>query len=120
MRGIIGGVVLCLAVCADAQGVAKKKLVEFGWDEPDTRFMREHIEEMEKTPFDGCVFHIQAARANGTRGDFLWETWDKRAFTYEEVKPAIEDLKATKLKRFTENFLRFNTTPAKLDWFDDF
>jgi hypothetical protein len=29
-------------------------------------------------------------------------------------------LKAAKFQRFTENFLRFNTAPAKLDWFDDY
>ena len=28
-----------------------KKLIEFGWDEPDTRFMREHIAEMQASPF---------------------------------------------------------------------
>lgn len=120
MRWIISGLVLLLPICMYSQRGTKKKLIEFGWDEPDTRFMREHIDEMERTPFDGCVFHIQATRTNGSRGDFLWETWDNRAFTYAEVKPAIDDLKATKFKRFTENFLRFNTTPAKLDWFDDF
>src|SRR5689334_1414081 len=35
----------------------QKRLIEFGWDEPDTAFMKKHIGEMEKTPFDGCVFH---------------------------------------------------------------
>ena len=119
-RWVVWTSFLLAAASGLAQSGAKKKLIEFGWDEPDSRFMREHIEEMERTPFDGWVFHIQATLANGKKGDFLWETWGSRAFTYEEVKPAIEDLKATKFKRFTENFLRFNTTPAKLDWFDDF
>ena len=31
----------------------RKSLIEFGWDEPDTAFMRAHITEMEKLPFDG-------------------------------------------------------------------
>src|SRR5438093_1619249 len=39
-----------------------KKLIEFGWDEPDTAFMRAHVREMEKSPFDGCVFHIMYAK----------------------------------------------------------
>ena len=38
---------------------AEKKLIEFGWDEPGTKFMREHIAEMQQTPFDGCVFHVE-------------------------------------------------------------
>jgi hypothetical protein len=82
--------------------------------------MRAHIAEMEKTPFDGCVFHAKYVRPDGKRGDFLWECWGKRAFTEAELQPALDDLKATPFQRFTENFLRFNTTPADVDWFDDF
>jgi hypothetical protein len=99
---------------------ARKKLIEFGWDEPDTAFMREHIEEMERSPFDGCVFHIHYSKPNGSKGDFMWECWDARAFKAEELQTALVDLKTTGFRRFTHNFLRFNTTPAKLDWFDDF
>src|SRR5580765_6044139 len=87
-----------------------KKLIEFGWDEPDTSFIRQHIAEMEKTPFDGCVFHV----------NLTWNGWDTRSFTAEELQPALDDLKATKFTRFTHNFLRFNTAPGKIDWFDDF
>ena len=89
-----------------------KKLIEFGWDEPDTAYLRAHIAEMEKTPFDGTVFHLP--------GDFLWQSWGKRSFTRAELQKAIDDLKATPLKRFTHNFLRFNVTPGDVDWFDDF
>jgi hypothetical protein len=32
----------------------------------------------------------------------------------------LDDLKASSFRRFTHNFLRFNTTPGKLDWFDDY
>ncbi len=35
---------------------AGKKLIEFGWDEPDTAFMREQDAEMERSPFDGCGY----------------------------------------------------------------
>jgi hypothetical protein len=89
---------------------AARKLVEFGWDEPDTAFMRAHIAEMEKMPFDGCVFHI----------NMTWQGWGEKIFTEADVKGAIDDLNATPFKKFTQNFLRFNTTPAKLDWFDDY
>src|SRR5687768_13266008 len=58
----------------------RKKLIEFGWDEPDPAFMRKHIAEMEKSPFDGTVFHINT--------DFLWQCWSKRAFTEAELQPA--------------------------------
>jgi hypothetical protein len=96
-----------------------KKLIEFGWDEPDTGFIRQHIGEMEATPFDGCVFHINYSKPQG-RGNFMWECWDRRAFTAEDLRASLDDLKATKFTRFTHNFLRFNTAPGKIDWFEDF
>lgn len=99
---------------------ADKKLIEFGWDEPDTAFMRAHVKEMESTPFDGCVFHVLYLKDGKPTGPFEWECWGKRKFTEPELQPALDDLKATPFKRFTENFLRFNTAPGDVDWFDDF
>src|SRR3954447_6310727 len=86
-----------------------KKLIEFGWDEPDTGFLRRHVTEIERTPFDGCVFHILATNGQGQRENFLWLGWGERAFTESELKPALDDLKATTFRRFRHNFLRFNT-----------
>ena len=97
-----------------------KKLIEFGWDEPDTTFMKAHIEQMERTPFNGCVFHVNSVGADGAKKPFLWECWGKRAFKASELAASLDELKATKFTRFTENFLRFNTAPGDLDWFDDF
>jgi hypothetical protein len=101
-------------------GAAGKKLIEFGWDEPDTSFMRAHLEEMERTPFDGCVFHADATDDQGKPVSFTWTAWSKRAFTGDQLKKSLEDLKATKFKQFKSNFLRLNTAPADLDWFDDY
>jgi hypothetical protein len=101
-------------------GEAKKKLIEFGWDAPDTAFLRQHIAEMEQMPFDGCVFHVNCRKADGTRGRFSWECWGRREFSREDLGAAFEDLKATPCRRFTHNFLRFNVTPGNVDWFDDF
>src|SRR6185436_14184718 len=103
-----------------------KKLIEFGWDEPDTSFMRKNIEQMEKTPFDGVVFHAKWAKPDGSPGgDFMWDCWGKRTFTIQELQPALDDLKSTKFTKLKYNFLRFNTTPSKdqwskEDWFGDF
>jgi hypothetical protein len=97
----------------------EKKLIEFGWDEPDTAFMRAHVREMEQTPFDGCVFNIMYANPDGSKGSFMNECWSKRAFTRTEMQPTIDDLKTTKFKRFTDNFLRFNVCPGDVDWFND-
>lgn len=97
-----------------------KRLIEFGWDEPDTAFLRQHLREMEATPFDGCVYHVSYRRPDGSTGNFTWECWGKKAFGEADLQEALADLKASRWQRFTHNFLRFNTTPADLDWFDDF
>ena len=105
--------------CAITPVSAAKKLIEFGWDEPDTAFIRTHIEEMKRTPFDGCVFHLLYQAEDGTR-NFCWDDWGKRAITEEQLAPALEDLKRTRFGHFTENFVRFNVCPGDVDWFDDF
>ncbi len=110
-----------LLIAAGAGAPEKsKKLIEFGWDEPDTGFLRKNVRTMETTPFDGCVFHAIAVETGGKTSQFGWQAWGRRSFTIDELQPAIDDLKATRFERFTDNFLRFNTTPADLDWFDDF
>jgi hypothetical protein len=96
-----------------------KKLIEFGWDEPGTSFMREHISEMEHAPFDGVVFDAEARKPNGYKYRFTWDGWGTNQIEEVDLQRAVEDLRATKFQRFTDNFFRFNTTPAKLDWFDD-
>ncbi len=100
-------------------GSPGKKLIEFGWDEPDTGFMRRHRDQLEQSPFDGCVFHITARGANRAPESFTWLCWGRRRFTEAELEPALADLAALAGSRFRHNFLRFNVTPADLDWFDD-
>lgn len=113
------GVALLLVDTCPAQVVAQKKLI--GWsNEPNTAFLREHIAEMEATPFNGCVFHVDTKDANGATDSFAWKCWSQKAFAKAEVQSAIDDLKATPFKRFTSNFLRFNVCPGDVDWFDDF
>ena len=104
-----------------AAGAPAKKLIEFGWDEPGTSFLRGHLAELERTPFDGCVFHVDARPAGSAPANLTWHGWGRRAFTADELAAARDDLEAIAgtSTRFRHNFLRFNTTPADLDWFDD-
>src|SRR5437762_13846006 len=95
-----------LMLSTPAWGQTTKKLIEFGWDEPDAAFMRKHIGEMETTPFDGTVFHVQYDKPDRSKGSFMGECWGTRAFKESELKSARDDLKATRFKRFTHNFLR--------------
>jgi hypothetical protein len=110
---------VALLLTAGAFG-SEKKLIEFGWDEPDTAFMRAHVAEMEKMPFDGTVFTVHANSDVAKKSDFLGEGWGKKAFAPEEFTGAIDDLKTTKFTKFTHNFARFDVTPGNVDWFDDF
>ncbi len=98
----------------------RKKLIAFPRPEPAAAFMRRHIAEMEKTPFDGTVFSMKYTLADGKPGDLGWDGWGKVAVTEEQLQPALDDLKATPFKRFAHNFLRFNTASKNHDWFDDF
>jgi len=92
-----------------------KKLIEWGWDEPDTAFMRANIEKMEQFPFDGLIFHAKTDKG----ANLAWEVWGSQKLTNADFKKSVEDLKATKFNRFTDRFLRVNVTPGKVDWFDD-
>jgi hypothetical protein len=103
-------------------GESARKLVEFGWDEPGTSQMVRHLAQMERTPFDGCVFHVDARTVGGAAARLTWDGWGTRAFAADDVKGARVDLEALAAtgSRFKYNFLRFNTTPGRLDWFDDY
>lgn len=117
----VGAVALVVIACQPALGLAvTKKLIEFGWDEPDPAFMRQHIAQMEKTPFDGVVYHLSYKKQDGATSNFAWDVWGRQFITREQLEPGIADLKATPFRRFRHNFLRFNTTPADMDWFDDY
>src|SRR4051812_4742009 len=95
-RVITQSVVLVgLALRGGAVGVAEGQdaaitparwLIEFGWDEPDTSFLRRHVDAMEQTPFDGCVFHLLSTDAQGGRENFTWLGWGQRAFTEAELE----------------------------------
>jgi hypothetical protein len=118
---LLAGALALLPVLAAAAGSAppRKQLIEFGWDEPNPRFMREHIAELQASPFDGCVFHVDYARASGDSDSFTWNLWGHRRFESGQLAPALADLQSTSFGRFRENFLRVNVTPADLDWFED-
>src|SRR3989337_909375 len=60
---IISAAILCLSDRLSAEEGAKgKKLIECGWDEPDTKFIRQNIQKMEQFPFDGFVFHVVSSK----------------------------------------------------------
>jgi len=104
---------------ASADPPQRKKLIEVGWDAPSTAFLREHWREMEtESPFDGVMFNVDLKRPDGQRIRTDW-AWDSTAWKREWLRPAVDDLRACRFTRFTDNFLRFNASPGGLDWADD-
>src|SRR5258708_3091233 len=108
-RRLLQAVVVCAAawcvgpalVAAEQNPAATpvKKLIQLGGDGPDTVFFRQHIGEIEKPPFDGCVFHVRARDSQGKQDNFTWLCWDRRAFSAAELEPALDDLRATTFRR---------------------
>src|SRR2546427_1511861 len=106
---LFGGLaLLALASQLQAADLRPKKLIEFGWDEPDLAFIRAHLTEMQRTPFDGCVFHVDYQKPGGAKGSFTWQSWGDQAFTEADLRDAFTDLKTMPFGRFDSNFLRFN------------
>jgi len=101
-------------------GDEERRLVQFGWDEPSTGFLRLHVREMERMPFDGVVLNARYLDVGGSEAVLEWTGFGARPIPWSALEPALADLKATEFRRFFHNFLRFNVTPGDVDWWDDF
>jgi hypothetical protein len=110
---------LALALLAIGCGPPQRKVIQFGWGEPDTAFMRRHVRQMETAPFDGCVYNVRFEPAPGLRGNLAWDAWGRHAVPAAALEPAERDLTATRFERFRHNVVRMNVTPGDVDWFDD-
>jgi len=119
----LGAAAALWTACALVSGCGRgphKKLIEFGWDEPDTAYLRRQIGRMEQMPFDGCVFHVMLKPGEGPEVNLAWRFWGRSAFTLSDARQAREDLWKTPRRRLHHNFLRLNVTPGDVDWYDDF
>lgn len=97
---------------------AGKKLIEYGWDVPSTRTVRQDVRKMETVAFDGVVIKVLAGPDQRESSESLgWRMFSKVAFKPEEYQHAIADLKATRFERFSDNFIQSLAMPG-LDWFD--
>jgi hypothetical protein len=93
-----------------------KRLIQFGWGEPTTGFLRRHIREMERLPFDGVVLNAGYRDASGQPALLHWRGFSAEAIPWPSLEPALRDLQETHLRRFRDSFLRFNMTPGDVDW----
>ena len=101
-----------------SQKPVRKKLIHHGWGIPDTHYLREHIREMEKDPFDGVTIRVKGKRPDGIMVSgyytFTKERWEESWFDQ-----AFEDLQVVKFDKFTDNSVDLEATPGELDWFND-
>ena len=95
-------------------------LIEWGWDEPDQTFLTTHVAMMERKPFDGVVLHLTVPGASSQLANFSWHLVDHR-YQWDDLQPAVEELKAVPFRLFQHNFLRvnLNSTDRPLDLLDD-
>ena len=91
-----------------AQQPVKKKLIEYGWDVPNPDYVRQHIRDMEKLPFDGLIFRLPKGQ-----NVFTKDKWDEAQF--EKI---FDDCKSIEWQRFTDNFV-IVLAASTMDWFSD-
>jgi hypothetical protein len=104
------GLTAPLLVAAALADSPPKKLIEYGWDVPTPAQMRDELAVMEKRPFDGVIF-----RLNAGHNAFVIKPLEAARFTEDER--ILRDLRFT---RFKDNFvLVWGSPPADFDWFDD-
>lgn len=93
-----------------AQERPKMKLLEFGWDNPLPEFVRDHIGEMEKRPFDGLIFRTKEYN----------HAFDTRPWSPSVFQPEMNTLSAINWGKFTDNFLvLYAANSWKMDWYND-
>src|SRR5947209_2099137 len=99
-------------VAAPPDHPADAKIIEWGWGTPSPMYVRDHIEEMEKIPFDGLVLTIYAngkhdpSQRPARQAAFSHKIFAAERLAREDYTESIGALKNTAFKRFTDNFLR--------------
>ena len=92
-----------------SQNINNKKLVEFGWDYPNVSFLKAHISQMVKVPFDGVVFSF----------DFdIYNAFD--TIQHPDSTFQYHDLAKIQWSTFTDNFLFVRgSSYTGAHWLDD-
>ena len=85
-------------------------MIEFGWDNPGSDFVRKNIVEMEKRPFAGFTMALSV----GTN------IFNRNAFAESEFTNDRNNLKATTFTTLSDNFIRMDTRhEAGWSWLND-
>jgi hypothetical protein len=135
---------LCLAGCVQKaidfrstpwveQPESVPQILHVGWTSPDTIFLRQNIEKIEKRPFTGVVTWVSwpreepAGRLTIKGEDRVYDqgrgVLSGRRLPTEAIEGAIRDLRATTFKKLKHNYIQcffIASRGVKPDfWFDD-
>src|SRR5207302_9990081 len=78
-----------------------KKIINYGQDWPNTAYVRAHIAEMERRPYDGIVIAVSKEREPKAPSDSIgFRAFSKERFDAKDYQHAIDDLRATPFKKF--------------------
>ena len=86
--------IMCIAILMVIAGAgpqtsgSKKKIIEWGWDDPRTAFVRANIDKVEQLPFDGVVFTLRHSDGK----DVTWTMWGSIRLEYENLAHMVDDL----------------------------
>jgi hypothetical protein len=86
-----------------------------------TSYIKNNIAMMEKNiPGNGIIIRF-VTPANKCEGQAvnINAIFGGRKIKYEYFKDDIANLKSTKFKKFTDNFIGLTVSPGNVDWFDD-
>ena len=86
-----------------------------------TESIRRDVEMMEKNiPGSGIVIRFFSDKKCGGGKSFnIGAVFGGDRLEYKYFKKDIENLRNTKFKKFTDNFLGLTVSPGNVDWFDD-
>jgi len=109
LTAAIGLFIFPLSIVPAEAPVPAVKLIEYGWDTPNPEFVRTHIADMVRRPFDGVIVRLP----DGGGDVFQLKSWNA-----ERLATQIPILRDIKWQSFDSNFLAMYAT-SSMDWYDD-
>lgn len=85
-------------------------LIKHGWDLPTPAFVRDHVEEMERLPFDGLTVSLRGLSERVQRQEAVPE---------REFRSVLAPLRSTRFTTLRHNFAMVYATPSG-SFFDDY
>ncbi len=96
----------------------RKKLIESGWDAPDSHRFSNFLPEIDGRPFDGAVLEIAGTDLKQRAVAMTW-AFSSVPWQLEWFRSPVSRLQFCKPRNVTDNFLMLTANPGDIDWFDD-